>query len=895
MLKYLFFYVNNKLKLMKINFYIVLYLSISILKYINCQGTLSESKISKDNKFKKLEETDLDPFGFTACQENPIISNNKCFNNILLFEQKKYQENSFAINKNGDFLVQYNEYITYNKLTSSRLFYGLKKNGSYFFSNKSSFSQEFNITIDEEILDDLDLLENQDSKNLFVSLKNDISKKNQYLFSINSYDSMVELYDLNNDNNNYIVWSFNKFFKLDDDDYSFLLKYELFEIKEKSEYFIAIIPLFEVDELLLDVSFIKRFSFKSFDKDTYEELSSINYEDYLNNIIINIFLLEDSKTLVVLSINETIIEDEDNESDMNPGNVDIDPNNEPNYKLNLKFYNSNLKSISFIKEVQIINNLAYSTMNDNLFIKSLYLNILSKSFVIFIYITDEYHFFFDLFEIKILDYQKSKNIINPIKYGELDRNIYYLNIKESLNDFIKINDERVVFIYILTSSPQELNIVLININQFDLSLHPAYFSINLDIYNPTQIKGFAYNGYLLFSANGVLGNDYYYHNEDFNIYLSLFMVFGYVNGTDSTIDISKVIFKEEYNIKNNFFNYLFKNLSIENNIFGYLPLGIIKLVSIPKEISIFQRNLSSGEEIPLEEPFIYSNCIADDDGNYYFSENCPDYDYVIKQNSNLIKTSEYYYIDYQYIIEEYGTRYRRIENLNPEDDEVIPDRRIRREGIRNLDNFYTNPYPSGRINRLKFKLCHQYCETCYELGISNDEQKCESCLPEYQYDYLYFSNRSEENPDICVPENYYYNKNKITNKLTQCNQRSKYYFNTTSNKRICFPNREEYQCPPSYPIYNKTSRECFNCDFESFKNGECNAENLKMDSCTQCDYDCFIIGGCNFDNFNNTNDDFYERIINGGYISNYDCGVDLKISNSNGYSAQITTIENELP
>ena len=133
MLKYLFFYVNNKLKLMKINFYIVLYLSISILKYINCQGTLSESKISKDNKIKKLEETDLDPFGFTACQENPIISNNKCFNNMLLFEQKKYQENNFAINKNGDFLVQYNEYITYNKLTSSRLFYGLKKNGSYFF------------------------------------------------------------------------------------------------------------------------------------------------------------------------------------------------------------------------------------------------------------------------------------------------------------------------------------------------------------------------------------------------------------------------------------------------------------------------------------------------------------------------------------------------------------------------------------------------------------------------------------------------------------------------------------------------------------------------------------------------------------------------------------------
>ena len=31
-------------------------------------------------------------------------------------------------------------------------------------------------------------------------------------------------------------------------------------------------------------------------------------------------------------------------------------------------------------------------------------------------------------------------------------------------------------------------------------------------------------------------------------------------------------------------------------------------------------------------------------------------------------------------------------------------------------------------------------------------------------------------------------------------------------------------------------------------------------------YECFIIGGCNFNNFNTSNEDFYERIINGGYI-----------------------------
>ena len=67
-----------------------------------------------------------------------------------------------------------------------------------------------------------------------------------------------------------------------------------------------------------------------------------------------------------------------------------------------------------------------------------------------------------------------------------------------------------------------------------------------------------------------------------------------------------------------------------------------------------------------------------------------------------------------------------------------------------------------------------------------------------------------------------------------------------------------------------------------------------MESCTQCTYECFKLGGCNFDNFNTTNDDFYERIKNGGYLSNYDGGTDIKIKNGDGYAFQITTFGNEL-
>ena len=50
------------------------------------------------------------------------------------------------------------------------------------------------------------------------------------------------------------------------------------------------------------------------------------------------------------------------------------------------------------------------------------------------------------------------------------------------------------------------------------------------------------------------------------------MVFGYANGTDSTIDISKFLFKKEFVLDNNFFWFLFKNLTIENNISDIIHL-----------------------------------------------------------------------------------------------------------------------------------------------------------------------------------------------------------------------------------------------------------------------------------------------------------------------------------
>ena len=237
MLPYKTFTFYKKLNVKNINFYIILFISFSVFELNFCQKIVRDlnDELNQDNVEEEVPEEqnvineclnnptpDLckDPYGYYACYFGPNINNKECFNNILIFNQKKYQVNNFATNKNGDILIQYNEYSNnYEEKNSSRLFYGLTKNGNNFFSDKSSYIREFNISIDEDILEDSDFLnlyEIQDSKSLFVSIKNDINRGNQYLFSINSYNSMVELYDLNNDNNNYLAWSFYKFFKLDE-------------------------------------------------------------------------------------------------------------------------------------------------------------------------------------------------------------------------------------------------------------------------------------------------------------------------------------------------------------------------------------------------------------------------------------------------------------------------------------------------------------------------------------------------------------------------------------------------------------------------------------------------------------------------------------------------------
>lgn len=263
---------------------LLLYLLIFSFIYISNQILCNNS----DNSMKICESS------FNNNQ--PYLNEKDCLNNVIKFDSKKYIANNFAKNKEGDLIFELTESKDDNtkEIYTSRLFYGLTKEGLPFFTNNTAYIHEIKINENKVISNDNEyhnLYNSFNSINLFVSLKNDLNKNNQYLFSINSKNSIVELFNLN-DNDIYYLWSFNKFFDLNIDQYMFTYNIELFELKEKNEYFISFIPKNNVTKEMLELYFIKKFRFKSFDEDAYEEINSIKYSDYLNTKILNVIQLD---------------------------------------------------------------------------------------------------------------------------------------------------------------------------------------------------------------------------------------------------------------------------------------------------------------------------------------------------------------------------------------------------------------------------------------------------------------------------------------------------------------------------------------------------------------------------------------------------------------------------
>ena len=183
----------------------------------------------------------------------------------------------------------------------------------------------------------------------------------------------------------------------------------------------------------------------------------------------------------------------------------------------------------------------------------------------------------------------------------------------------------------------------------------------------------------------------------------------------------------------------------------------------------------------------------DEETNHFcdiYADNEYQFDLRIVLNYDINEHNQFCYISYKYLI--------KIDMNSNSEYNPFPD-------IQEYPDFQEcfkseNVICSGLDNTLEIKLCHDFCEICYEFSRDNNDQKCLSCLPDYQYDYFDYSGRAYENPSNCVPVwNYYDTEEKI---LTECNTYEFCHFFASNGKEICFKKNDINQCPSQYECSN---------------------------------------------------------------------------------------------
>ena len=716
-------------KTFKLNqFKIIIYLYICLIKI-----SFSYSECERDFPFKKgascissCNETELSS---GDCIIDNLIIKTQWLNNIFLFDSKNYRAGHFAFNSNGDMIIEYS-YREY------RLFFGLKKNGKFFFKNENE---------NEILTKEVELvgtnLNRYESKNIFISTPN---SDKEYLFSIGVDSTIVELHDL--ETGNYTICSTNDF--LGKTIYSYIFSLMELTIDDYKEYLIA--HIYQTKNYIL-----QKFSFSGFNLNSISKNDSESISIGFDNRIVSSFIMESLSIIVLFYIN-----------------------NNKCYTLNI--YDFNLNKLK--DNVVISENINPFNEGIGIFSKGLYIK---DRLAFFIYYKNTNA---NSLHLKIGNINSDYSFTNKL---EKDIERYSFSTSVLFNDLVKVNDERFAF---LAVSDNDYTIFYILLFDF----YNEYNNLKIRIYKSKLYKNKLnkelvldiYNGYLVFTSTIIKSDITIPEGANFDQYrYSIFIIFGYVNGTDFMIDISEYFMDDDISNENNIFIKLTENITIDNNIFGYEVINDkIKLISIPNEIIFYNK----------------SNI-----NNKLLNGDILDKNYKFVQNVNLIKTDKYYSLDYQIIIKEpdfdtfnsYAIKIIDIPSIDPSlnGDYFLP------------KHFY------GRSNTVKFKLCHKYCASCKKIGNSINDQKCETCLENYKYDYPTIS------PPNCVPEGYY---KKSENEIEECTrENSKFYIDLETNKNICF--KKDLLCPTDYPFLIYSTNECKDsCSYTELFNKDCSFSQI---------------------------------------------------------------------
>ena len=547
--------------------------------------------------------------------QNINFSNSE-IDNIIRIGDETYIYFQFSTNTNGDMVIDLSSDSSNSAVYAVRRFYGLKKNGRYYFNKDNVDTPYFTLT------STITSYKKINSVSYFIQLSTDNFGK-ECIFSLSKGSSTVDIYDLDNEE---ITTSLSLVFSRKNIK---SIVNTLFKSKYQPDQNYYYYILAYSTNQNPDIFLVRK---EYFESTTIQQIHDSNYNGptCTNNNIVSCF--ETSEYNIVCLFQNS------------------------NYQLEIYGYSQT--SDQGITEDTLVDTTIGSEAE--IFFKCIHYK---DEIGVFIYYLSEsstypiisfkqytpgtgassYKNYFDLIELN------KKTDFNP---GTL------------LNDIIKLSDDKIC-IASASSSKNLLYLVILNLFEDDTKMLISYFSVNLlelnhNIYN--NIKLYLYNNFITFGFNHCLTSSC----GDTDAHYSSMIIFNYPNISSSETNLDLIEYLSQNNNDIGSLNInLAENFVIQNNIFGY-ETSSTKIMSISENLNVYYK---TNKTTILENYIIPTDAfikISLDESSYTngktysieyapiaktstfgnYITNAEDYDFI---NFNGINEVEEYYSENEYI------------------------------------------------------------------------------------------------------------------------------------------------------------------------------------------------------------------------------------------------------
>ena len=531
---------------------------------------------------------------------------------IIRLGDEDFRYVHFSSNLNGDMIVGTST-SSDSSYKSERKFFGLKKNGRFYFKNNSPFLSLYETNNYAKI----------SPQSCFIQIStDDENNEKEYLFSMSISGGSVDIYDFeqesissayqlifyNSKNIQSLVSSIFKSSYQPDSKYYYIFAHTIKSIPD--------IPIYLIRDY--------------FDSST---VSKIRFENKLSETICT-----NKKIITCFETIEYRI-------------ICLYQNSD--YYLEIYIY-PQASNTEGTKQTILYEGALEE--NENIFFKGIHLK---EEIGVFMYYTsiDSKTPIVSIKKYIVNTGMEGYNSFNEININKIED----FNSSTTLNDIMKINDSKIC-IASISSTKEILYLVILSLFENDTKMLISYYSFDMyqshGFYFYEEIKIYLYNDYISLGFSHCTSC-----SEDNDIHYSSLIIFNYPNSNDINLNLIEYLSDNNKDIESLDIN-LTDNIIIENDIFGYSILGI-KIIDISENLNIyFKKNktlilkdyiLSKDDNITISIPEIstvnityiieYAGIVKEADFNNFIT-NAKLYDYIKINNINELEDS---YISNEYI------------------------------------------------------------------------------------------------------------------------------------------------------------------------------------------------------------------------------------------------------